>query len=105
LRAKVSMLSVFAIDFLLSDVLMAASGIVLTYVYLIIGINQSFGFFNVIVFSMILGYVGLLFQAAFVSSYSNTKYFSQVTSLSKKYILATEGYIPRVWSKRKRDRK
>ncbi|MBD3319173.1 hypothetical protein GF342_04665 [Candidatus Woesearchaeota archaeon] len=90
-RTKFALTGVFLLDFLLSDFLIVVGGLLYAESLLGIGFGQSYLALSTVPLAFLYCFVGLFFQAVFLSAYGSTKHFSKVIDLGKKFILATEG--------------
>ena len=86
LRSKFAMSVTFVIDVLLSDFLISAGLMVLSYTYVFTGINRRFSVFWLLLVSFALIWAGVFFQVSFVSAYSNSKNFRKVVDGAKMFV-------------------
>ena len=76
----------FIVDFVLSDVVMAASIAVIAYMYVLVALTRGFGVLGLLNLSLALAFIGVFFQVAFMSAYTRAKQFSRVVNVSKRFI-------------------
>lgn len=86
LCSRLTMSIAFIVDFLISDTIIALGAVVTAYAYLLIGLNERLSNFELLTTALVLLFIGVLFQVAFMSAYSRAQNFSQVVSVSKRFL-------------------
>jgi hypothetical protein len=90
LRKLLNML-IFTLDFFLSDFLIGIAGLLLAYAYAAAGIEHTYQVLEVVLASLLVGSVGVFFQAVCVASYAKHKDLYVVVRHAKKLLLNTPG--------------